>query len=265
MVDRSEYSRGEFCWVDLLARDAKALIPFYSELFGWEAKLQPSGSGPEYYIFEVDGKNVCGLVQMPFMVKLIGIPTQWNSYVSVDDIDNVVNSAVDLGASITLPVTDVTTAGKMAFLKDPEGASFGVWQKLNQIGAEIKSENNTWGWNELVTNQCKQAEKFYGDLFGWTYTGMECSPESPYRLIEQDGVTNGGLLPAGDVGGAGVEVPVWRVYFQVANLRSTLEKLKVLGGSVKQEPYDCGVGTAATVSDPQGGTFCLIEMKGPAV
>lgn len=262
MSERSNYKQGVFCWADVMAKDAKALQSFYTQLFSWTAELQPSQGGPTYYIFKYKGKSVCGLVEMPFMMKVLGMPVVWNSYISVDDAEETAQKVSSLGGSVTLPVMDAMSAGRMAFLKDPEGASFAIWQKGKHFGAELANEANTWCWNELLTRHEAKAEEFYGKLFGWTFEHMSKDPGNPYRVIQHpdanDGM-NGGILPITPE--MGNHPACWGVYFEVSDLNATLEKLKSLGGKVNVEPFTIEVGDIAVVSDPQGGVFNLIQMK----
>jgi predicted enzyme related to lactoylglutathione lyase len=261
MRGRSEYQPGVFCWVDLMARDAKALEPFYTKLFGWTAHWHTLAGGPEYCVFHYQGKEVTGMAQMPFIVKMAGLPTTWSSYISVDDADELAARARALGGSITFPPMDVATSGRVAFLKDPEGAAFAVWQKRDKYGAQLGGELCSWSWNELMTHQPVAAEKFYGELFGWNFASMQEGPEDGYRIIQHpsaEGGVNGGLLPLQSAQG---QLPAsWRVYFRVDKLNASLEKVNALGGTVQVAPFICPVGTIATISDPQGALFNLIQM-----
>lgn len=263
MSERNNYKPGVFCWVDVLAKDATKLKDFYTQLFGWTAELQPSEGGPTYYLFKYKGKSVCGLVQMPFMMKALGMPVVWNSYVSVDDADATAKKASSLGGSVAFPTTDVTSAGRMAFLKDPEGASFGVWQKNKHFGAELICETNTWCWNELLTRNETKAEEFYSKLFGWTYQQM--NKDHPYRIIHHpeanEGMHSGIMAITNEMGN---HPACWGVYFNVSDLAATLLKLKSLGGKVNVETFTVEKGDIAVVSDPQGGIFNLMQMKTPA-
>lgn len=264
MGSRSSYKQGVFCWVDVMAKDAKTLQSFYAQLFGWTAELQEAQGGPTYYIFKYKGKSVCGLAEMPFMMKALGMPVVWNSYVSVDDADTIAKKSCTLGGSITLPVMDISSAGRMAFLKDPEGTSFAIWQKGKHFGAELVNETHAWCWNELLTRNEAKAEEFYGKLFGWTFQHMNEDSSNPYRIIQHPdagGGMNGGIMPMTPE--MGNHPTYWGVYFNVADLNAAIDKLKSLGGKVNVEPFSMEVGDIAVVSDPQGGVFNLIQMKVP--
>lgn len=258
MGERKDYKHGEFCWVDILAKDANTLKKFYSELFGWKAELE-KGSNPEYYFFKKNEKKLCGLVQMPAMLRFIGISTAWNSYVCVDNVDKIVEKTRSLGGSVALPPMDVMSAGRAAFLKDPQGVTFGVWEKKEVFGAEIRNEDNVWSWNELITLDHKSAQKFYGQLFGWTFKSVNDDPHNLYIVIEDSGSMCGGIRVSPS--GLGDHSPSWHVYFTVNDLSGSLEKVKTLGGKVNIPPFPIGVGDIAVASDPEGGLFHLINVN----
>jgi uncharacterized protein len=60
-----------------------------------------------------------------------GIPANWLNYVSVTDIDATVAKATRLGATVCMgPMEDIGEVGRIAVIKDPQGATFGLHQKL---------------------------------------------------------------------------------------------------------------------------------------
>ncbi len=55
------------------------------------------------------------------------------SYVAVDDINESVAKAVELGATVILPVKPLGTHGFVAILLDPVGARIGLWQASTEM------------------------------------------------------------------------------------------------------------------------------------
>lgn len=53
----------------------------------------------------------------------------------------------------------------------------------------------------------------------------------------------------------------WRLYIGVDNTDESLEKLKELGGTVLDGPEDSPFGRLATVQDPQGASFQIIQIQ----
>ena len=63
---------------------------------------------------------------------------------------------------------DVLDVGRMAVLKDPQGAVLALWQPGTRIGAERVNDVGCLCTNELATSDLEAARSFYGRLFGWT-------------------------------------------------------------------------------------------------
>ena len=93
---------------------------------------------------------------------------------------------------------------------------------------------------------------FYGELFGWTLTPMEGSPD-PYLIIGNGERSNGGIRPLAPPG----IPPHWLPYFAIEDLDAGLAKAGELGGSTVFGPQDIGIARIAVVQDPQGAAFAL--------
>ena len=83
----------------------------------------------------------------------------------------------------------------MAVLQDPTGAVFAVWQPKASIGAQLVNEAGALCLNQLNTSDPEAAERFYGDLFGWTFQGVESGGQA-YWGIPNGGRLNGGMMQA---------------------------------------------------------------------
>ena len=99
---------------------------FYSRLFGWETKHYPEhdytsilpGEGPE-----------AGLMGLTPHDE--GRP-QWVTYVGVADVDETSARAVALGAVLRVGKTEIPGEGWFAWLDDPTGVRFALWQKATR-------------------------------------------------------------------------------------------------------------------------------------
>ncbi|MFQ5554577.1 MAG: VOC family protein, partial [Acidimicrobiia bacterium] len=79
----------------------------------------------------------------------------------------------------------------------------------------------------------------------------------PYTTWTVDGNTVGGTMPP-----PMEEVPThWHIYFGAGDAAATVARAQELGGAVLNGPMDTPVGPMATIRDPQGGTFSIIELK----
>jgi predicted enzyme related to lactoylglutathione lyase len=248
---------GMFTWVDLNSPDQGAAKVFYCDLFGWNAREVPMGGEQVYVMFEKGGKSVAGLGQQSD--AMAGMPAIWTSYVTVDDVDSAVARGAELGASITMPATDVMEEGRLALLQDPTGAVVGLWQDGEHAGAELFNEHGALTWNELATRDIERAKGFYGDLLGWSVKTGDVGDGQLYTSIFlEDGHPNGGMLEM-DAGWP-AEMPThWMTYFGVDDVDAVAARAVELGGAVTVEPQDIAVGRFSAVRDPHGGAFSIIS------
>ena len=110
-------------WNELITPDPAAAVRFYGGLFGWTTEVM-SMPGMDYTMLKL-GDNTFGGIMVP---PQPGIPAHWLHYVSVADVDAAVAKAVSLGASVCAGPMDIGEAGRIAVIRDPQGASFGLHQ-----------------------------------------------------------------------------------------------------------------------------------------
>lgn len=257
MATFEKYEHGTPCWIDLTTADGDAAAAWYGELFGWTAEEQPSGQG-RYWMFTLGGRNVAGMGEMSPEMKAGGMPTVWNSYVSVDDVDAMVAKAGELGAKVMFPPMDIPYTGRMAYLTDPEGAVFALWQDKGHCGASVANEENTWCWSEHDAKDLEPASAFYGKLFDWKVTDGDNGMKL-YHVGDNAVAHAMQIAPEwGDM------PPCWMVYFMVDDVDATTKRVEASGGKVHVPGMDIPIGRFSLVSDPQGGMFYLFQMADDA-
>ncbi len=108
---------------------------------------------------------------------------------------------------------------------------------------------------EVVSSDAPRAQRFYGELFGWSVTP---DPElGGYALVDtgagQDGVP-GGIGPSQTSGDTGV-----KIYVRVPDLQASLDRAAELGGTPLLPPTDLpgGFGRIAVLADPDGNPVGL--------
>lgn len=250
-VDR--HDPGVPSWVDLGTPDPAGAAAFYGSLFGWEVPEGPAEAAG-YRMATLRGRAAAGIgpAQNPG-------PPYWTTYVTVDDADATAAIVAANGGATLVPPMDVMGFGRMAVFTDPAGSAFSVWQPGSHIGAEIVNEPGAFCWNELITSDVDGAKAFYGAVFGW---GSHTSTGGPMEYTE---------FKVGDRSIAGMmgrppAVPAavpdyWGVYFAVADTAAAMAQVADLGGSVTMGPVPSPAGTFAVVSDPQGATFSVIQIR----
>jgi predicted enzyme related to lactoylglutathione lyase len=253
MGDRTKHTPGTFSWTDLTTTDQPAAKEFYSALFGWEATDLPVGDGVVYTMMSLGGKNVAAISPQGQEMAEAGVPSTWNSYVTVENADAAAEHAGQLGAAVHTPPFDVMDAGRMAVIQDPQGARFMIWEPKNNIGAGMVNAPGALSWNELATPDLDASAKFYSDLFAWVVEPVE-GMGMPYAMIKTAaGTANGGMQPASPPGSP----PHWLVYFGAGDIAAAQAKGVELGAKVLVETMDVGVGKLAVLQDPQGAVFAL--------
>jgi predicted enzyme related to lactoylglutathione lyase len=266
------YQHGLFSWTDLSAPDPAAASAFYASLFGWDAEDQHDPDGNYIYtMFSMGGKSVAGLGPQPRELTAQGVPPMWNSYVTVDNVDEALAQWSAAGGTVIMPAMDVLTSGRMAFGADPEGATIAFWQAGDHVGGEVFNAPGSMTWNELNTRDVDAAMTFYGEALGWEFEIFE-GEGAPYWLVKipnkkqgdplSDDAYNGGMLTIGEDFPA--EMPAhWSVYFASADTDAAVAKVLELGGGVVAPAMDTPAGKIAVVADPQGGAFNIITPPPP--
>jgi uncharacterized protein len=255
MGERTQYSPGTFSWADLTTTDQDAAKAFYAGLFGWEYDDRPAGEGVVYSMATLDDKMIAGLSPQPQQQRDAGVPPLWNSYVTVEDADETLARAKELGATVHADAFDVFDAGRTAVVQDPQGAYFLLWQPNQHIGAGLVNAPGALCWNELGSPDLDGSAAFYEQLLGWKTTPME-GADPPYLIIQTaDGHSNGGIRPPAPPG----TPPFWLVYFATGDIEASLARSSELGGQVLVGATDIGIARIAVVLDPQGGVFALYD------
>jgi predicted enzyme related to lactoylglutathione lyase len=149
----------------------------------------------------------------------------------------------------------------MAFFSDPTGAVFGIWQPKTFAGADLVNEPNSLCWNEVLTRDAEADKAFYSHVFGWgaSRPEMEGAPES-YTIWKVNGDNVGGMMEMDDEYFPSEIPPHWNVIFAVADCDATAAKARELGGTVAHGPMDMPIGRFASLVDPQGAHFTVMQL-----
>jgi len=118
-----------FDWLDIRTRDVQRAAAFYESLFGWQVVRKETADGSSYWILDtgnvprVENLRRGGLWLRPDDADL-GLVV----YVAVEDVDAVLQRAIELGGALVSPKTTQGSAFK-AYFEDPDGNLFGLWQE----------------------------------------------------------------------------------------------------------------------------------------
>lgn len=105
-------------------------------------------------------------------------------------------------------------------------------------------------WYELLTPDADAAQRFYGDVVGWTVSDSG-QPGMDYRILEAGDGPAGGLMQITDQM-PGMQ-PVWLGYVAVPDVDAAVADWTASGGSVHMPAMDIpNVGRIAMLADPDG-------------
>ncbi|MFJ9776979.1 VOC family protein [Kitasatospora sp. NPDC101157] len=115
---------GALVWNELNTADTGAAGRFYQPALGLRPATIQGMDG--YYSLNVGDRTVGGMQGIPKYLDP-GTPSHWMPYFSVDDTDSVVDAVVKRNGTVIQPPFDMQS-GRMAVVKDPQGAVFAVIQ-----------------------------------------------------------------------------------------------------------------------------------------
>ncbi|HEY5990428.1 MAG TPA: VOC family protein [Streptosporangiaceae bacterium] len=118
---------GTLTWNELITTNPSA-ARFYQQVLGLTTATMDMGTG-EYTMFQVGGEQIAGTTppQMP------GVPNHWHVYFAVADADATAAKVAELGGSLVAGPFD-SPAGRIAIVRDPQGAVFSIIQPGSQSG-----------------------------------------------------------------------------------------------------------------------------------
>ncbi|WP_149822948.1 VOC family protein [Streptomyces tailanensis] len=112
---------GALGWVELLTRAPEQAKAFYTTVFGW------SVSAAEHYTqWGIGGADFGGMITMDDKFPH-EVPAHWLPYFAVEDVDDTARIAAEAGGTMLMEPTSVPEGPRIAVLRDPQGAVFGVY------------------------------------------------------------------------------------------------------------------------------------------
>ncbi|MCA9539756.1 MAG: VOC family protein [Myxococcales bacterium] len=249
-------SANHFVWYDLTTTDPDAAIAFYTEVIGWKTSDAHQG---DYTMYGNSETTLGGFSQLPKEAAAHGVPPHWMVYVASDHLETTISKATGLGASVQVPPTVIPDAGRFAVLRDPQGATFALYESTKAYELDPpKTQLGRFSWHEMYADDPETAFKFYSDLFGWAEAGRMPLPGlGDYVMFKGDFELHRGGFAAKPPPMA--KAPSnWLFYITVADLDATLDVVKRLGGDVWNGPMEVpGGDVVAMCHDPQGAAFAL--------
>jgi len=252
---------GKIVWHDLLTNDPKASQNFYRELFGWEFESVGSAAGlsgnSAYTLIRHNGRLIGGMIDTVALNRKDDI-SQWVVLMSVEDIDAATTKFAADGGVVIAPPVDLQRRGRMAIVRDAEGALLALLQTRDGDPADREAEIGGFLWDELWTTDVDGATAFYEDVAGLdaTIKNIDKDQESgaTYRLLEAGDKPRVGIMPNPLEG----LKPVWVSYIRVDDPAAVTARVVRLGGQVIVEARSRPIGgEVAFIAGPSGAGIAL--------
>ncbi|OYU77624.1 MAG: glyoxalase [Burkholderiales bacterium PBB5] len=231
-------------------------------MIGWAA-ADAGMPGMAYTLLSAGPAQVAGLMALPAEAAAGGARPGWTGYVAVADVDAKLASAVQAGATVCHPATDIPGGGRFATLADPHGAVFCLFkgQEGDTPPVTAPGTPGTVGWHELSAASLDSAGAFYSTLFGWTKDeGIDMGPMGTYQLF----APGAGTPPIGGMMTRPPFVPqaCWQYYINVEAIDAAAARATAAGGQITNGPMEVPGGSwVVNCLDPQGAAFAMVAPK----
>ena len=244
---------GQFVWYELTTPDVDAARKFYPPITGWGTQQFDK----DYTMWTTGGAPFAGIFRLGPEQQAKGIPPNWMPYIEAGNVDDTARKVTSLGGTVVVPPTDIPGTGRFAVVRDPQGATFGLYKSLNASRAWDGTPTlGRFSWHELMTTDYKKAFDFYRQLFGWEKTGeMDMGGGNPYFMYGVKGKMYGGMFTRPPEM-AGMS-PFWMIYVNVKDVKKAVATATKAGAWVKQPPMEVPGGMIAILGDPQGAAFAV--------
>ncbi|MFE9775199.1 VOC family protein [Streptomyces sp. NPDC005931] len=244
---------GAPCWADAMFTDLEGAKTFYGDVLGWTFGESSSEFGG-YTEAYANGKAVAAVV--PPMPGQEG-PSQWCLYLATENAAATAARIRDNGGELLMDPMAVGDLGTMCLARDPGGVVFGLWQAGTHEGFAAMAEPGAYCWAEIFTREPEKSDAFFPAVFPYTAKNMEGEPE--FRLFDVGERSVLGRMRMTEE--FPPEVPPYvNVYFTVEDCDEAVARATKLGGVLRFGPMDTPFGRLATLSDPQGAHFSVIDI-----
>ncbi|AIA02255.1 VOC family protein [Streptomyces noursei] len=113
---------GALGWVELATGDPETAVAFYSRIFGWTVR-----SHGTYAQWGIEGADFGGMSTVQDRDRE-DVRPHWLPYFAVESVDGTATRAADSGGMLLMAPTDVPDGPRIAMVRDPQGAVFGIHQ-----------------------------------------------------------------------------------------------------------------------------------------
>lgn len=132
----------------------------------------------------------------------------------------------------------------------------------NAVAAETAMPaHGEFCWSEIVTNNVKDSQKFYSEIFGWIFSNNKS--DNGYIEFGKEGEAPlGGMFEmTEEICGGTPPPPHFMNYIAVDNVDEIAGKAFELGATIVKAPENIpNVGRFSIIKDPTGAMFAVISL-----
>ena len=244
------YKNQKFCWFGIISTDVDRAKAFYTETLGWKSMVMTMG-GTEATIFLANEVPIAHLASP----AMSGVPSHWNNYFRVKDVDATAKAAKEHGGDIAFPPTDIPP-GRFSIVTSPSGAALSLFHEADPSSENAPDGEGSICWTELHSTDMQADLKWLSDALGIESESTPM-PDGEYYMLKGENGPAGGAMKQRVEGAPAF----WLSWVAVADVDETLERITRHGGRGLTPIFeDPKVGRMAVVADPTGGPFGIIKL-----
>jgi uncharacterized protein len=244
------YENNKFCWHGVISTDTDQAKAFYPNVLGWQVQTTQMGDQEATMFAGADGVARAHLMAPP----MDGVPSHWDNYLRVDDVDARTAAAAANGGSIVVPPNDIPP-GRFSVVTSPSGAMICLFHEADEAAStNAGAGHGSIHWVELHSKDLDADIAWIKSTLGLGTQEMPM-PEGKYFIL-----TDGEEQVGGAMVGMNPDAPsMWLTWVQVPNIDEVVELAATHGGQALAPTMDMpGIGRMAVLMDPTGGVFGAI-------
>lgn len=120
---------GELNWIELQTTKPEEAMALYNQLYGWTFVSEVNEHGDVYWLISNADKFPFGGILT--LDSELQIDSRWVTYFQVEDVNLAVRVVEEGKGKIIKEPRDIKGVGRVAWLRDQQGAEFGVVAPIN--------------------------------------------------------------------------------------------------------------------------------------
>jgi predicted enzyme related to lactoylglutathione lyase len=257
---------GRFVWHDIVTSDLQRSRRFYAGLFGW--RYQDLQVGADRYLVIIGpGGPQGGLMPAAGRDTWAGAG-QVMAFLSVADVDGAARAAVAGGGQVLSAPFEVPGMGRLAVLADGGGARFSVIHSAVGDAPPAAPRAGMFCWEQLHSRRPLPARRFYQEVVGWqisaapgTHEVEQFTPGPAGNTRAAASLTAVPSPPDGD-GDQDGDDDQWLSYVLVPDLAAARDRVRQLGGKVRETLRAGRIGILTVIEDDLGIRLGLLAKAG---